>query len=101
MKTHLYKVVDIAGIEQDAYTVVDCVDVMTENDLRDEFMRVVENGWLPSALLADYKNDPDYSKENWDDLSKLSAGTMADMLSDIGNYNGEHYYLVLETDIEI
>jgi hypothetical protein len=101
MKIKLYKVVDCCGIEHDTYNVIDSVMVMTENDLRNEFIRAIENGWVPLELRYDYQNDPDYAKENWEDIGNLSVGTMIDMLNDIVDYNGEHYYIVMETEIEL
>ena len=91
MKIHLYKVLDISdyGNCDD----LEKTQVMTEKDLRKEFLWAYNNGEIPHELIDDYKSDPDYSKENWNDMGNLRIGTMIDMLNDICNY--------LETEIEL
>ena len=102
MNLHLYKVVDFCGIEQDSYTVIESTVVMTEKDLRNEFYRAMNNGWVPSNLIKDYMQDPDYQSEVWDTPEKsLKIGTIIAMLNDIGHYGGEHYYTIMETDVEV
>ena len=99
MNLRLYKVL---RYEPDyAVDTVDAIMVMTEKELRKEFVWAYNNGHIPRELIADYFNDPDYKKENWDDINNLSIGTMIDMMNDIGNYEcGEGYY-ILETDVEV
>lgn len=100
MKIHLYKVACLDGIGHDSYTIVETTNVVDINGLRDEFLNVLNNGEFSVKELLDYAKDPDYSKEDWDDMGNLSAGTMVDMLNDMVDYGGT-YYLVLETDLEI
>ena len=102
MKIHLYKVVDMGNCDMDnGNDVLDAVSVMTEKDIREEFLWAYNNDKIPHELIDDYKADPDYSKENWNDMGNLSVDTMIDMMNDISNYEcGEGYY-ILETEIEL
>lgn len=99
MNLHLYKVIAL-----DDYSNEDDLSktqVMTERDLREEFVRAWENGKIPTELKFDFINDPDYKKENWDDIGNLSAGTMVDIMNEIYNYTCGDGYYILETDIEV
>ena len=99
MNLHLYKVIAL-----DDYSNEDDLSktqVMTERDLREEFVRAWENGKIPTELKYDFINDPDYKKENWDDIGNLSAGTMVDIMNEIYNYTCGDGYYILETDIEV
>lgn len=99
MNLHLYKVL---RYEPDyAIDSVEAVRVMTEKDLRKEFLLAYNNGFIPHELIDDYTKDPDYSSENWDDMENLKIGTVIDMMNDIGNYACGDGYYILETDIEI
>lgn len=100
MKIRVYKIAVLDAIEHDSYSLVESVKVVDKNGLRDEFLNVFNNDGFSKAELLDYKEDPDYAKENWDDMTNLSAGTMIDMLNDMVDYGGL-YYLVLETDLTI
>ena len=74
---------------------------MTERDLREEFVRAWENSKIPTELKFDFINDPDYKKENWDDIGNLRIGTMIDIMNEIYNYTCGDGYYILETDIEV
>ena len=77
MKVRLYKVVDMGNCDMDnGNDTMDAVRVMTEQDLRKEFNWAITNDKIPQELINDYKSDPDYSKENWNDISSLSIGTI-------------------------
>ena len=102
MKIHLYLVCDFAGIGADSQTVFEQSSIMTEKDLREHFKWARDQNCFPLALLNDYKQDPDYAKENWEDLNSLSIGTIVDMFNDIVNYDGRDCaYYILEHDIEV
>lgn len=99
MNLHLYKVIAL-----DDYSNEDDLSktqVMTERDLREEFVRAWENGKIPTELKFDFINDPDYKKENWDDIGNLRIGTMVDIMNEIYNYTCGDGYYILETDIEV
>jgi len=102
MNLHLYKVVDMGNCDMDNDNdVLDAVRVMTEKDLREEFLWAYNNGKIPHDLVYDYMQSKDYRDENWDDMGKLRVGTMIDMMNDICNYTcGEGYY-ILETNINV
>lgn len=101
MNLHLYKVFDLTDINDYGESPMDCCSVMTDKDLREKFLWALNHGRIPHELIDDYKADPDYKKEDWDDMENLRVGTMIDMLNDIGNYEcGEGYY-ILETDVEV
>ena len=102
MKLHLYKVLLWDREQQPIFlSAFENATVMTERDLRKEFVRAWESGKIPTELKNDFINDPDYKKENWDDIDNLSAGTMVDIMNEIYNYNCSYYYYILETDIEV
>lgn len=102
MNLHLYKVVDMGNCDMDnGNDVLDAVRVMTEEDLRKEFMWAYNNGKIPHELIDDYKADPDYSKENWNDMGNLRVGAMIDMMNDICNYDCGGGYYILETDVDV
>ncbi len=101
MKLHLYKVFDLTTINDSGESPMDCCRVMTEKELRREFLFAYDQGGIPQDLIDDYKTDPDYKAENWNDMGNLRIGTMVDMLNDIPNYVcGEGYY-ILETDVDV
>lgn len=101
MNLHLYKVVDMDNCDMDnGNDVLDAVRVMTEKDLRKEFMWAYNQGKIPHELIDDFKADPDCAKENWNDMGNLTVGTMIDMMNDICNYTCNYGYYILETDIE-
>ena len=101
MKLHLYKVFDLTTINDSGESPMDCCRVMTDKELRREFLFAYDQGGIPQDLIDDYKTDPDYKAENWNDMGNLRIGTMVDMLNDIPNYVcGEGYY-ILETDVEV
>lgn len=100
MKIHLYKVFDLTSIN-DGESAMDCCRVMTDKDLRKEFLFVYNEGGIPHKLIDDYKADPDYKTENWNDMGNLRIGTMIDMMNDICNYVCGIGYYILETDVEI
>ena len=81
------------------YEALTCTSVLNENGLRKEFNRLREQNQIPLELFIDYIKDPDYIKENWDDLGNLSIGTMIDIINDICNYNPMDYFLVQEKDL--
>ena len=99
MNLHLYKVLNLEdyGNCDD----LEKTQVMTDKDLRKEFMWALDNGKLPEQLIVDYQTDPDYKNENWKDMSNLRVGTMIDMLNDICNYDCGGGYYILETDVEV
>ena len=101
MNLHLYLVYDLTDINDYGESPMDCCSVMTDKDLREKFMWEYNNGRIPHKLIDDYKADPDYSKENWDDIDNLSVGTMIDMMNDICNYVCGGGYYILETDVGI
>lgn len=101
MKIKLYKVLDLSDNE-------DCDDlektqVLTEKDLRKEFLFAHKHGRIPQELIDDYAGDPDYCDELDDnpELKDLKIWQIIDIMNDICNYDcGEGYY-ILETEIEI
>lgn len=99
MKVHLYKVIKLDDYSNDSD--LEKMQVMTENDLRREFVWAYDNGRIPHDLVCDYQKDPDYKDEHWDDMGNLKAGTMVDMLNDICHYTCGDGYYILETDIEL
>ena len=102
MKIKLYKVLDMGNCDMDnGNDVMDAVVVMTEKELRNEFLWAYNNGKIPHDLLCDYKQDNDYRDEYWDDLGNLRIGTIIDIMNDICNYDCGNGYYILETDIEI
>ena len=102
MKLHLYKVLNMENCDMDnGYDAMDAVQVMSEKELRTEFAWALDNGKLPEQLIVDYQVDPDYTKENWKDMTSLSIGTVIDMLNDICNYDCGGGYYILETDVEL
>lgn len=102
MKIHLYKVLNMGNCDMgNGNDVLETTRVMTEKDLRNEFLLAYNGGYFPQELINDFKNDPDYSKEYWDDMGNLSAGTMIDMMNSICDYVCGDGYYILETDIEI
>lgn len=101
MKLRLYKVL-VFDREDEPPTLWDGINevrVLTEDGLREEFLTVCNEGGFSVEELLDYAKDPDYAKENWDDMGNLSAGTMVDMLNDLMDYGGACYF-VMETDLE-
>lgn len=99
MNLHLYKVWSVENSTPD--DPCDSVRVMTEKDLRREFLWAYNHGRIPHELIDDYKADNDYKNEDWTDMGNLRVGTMIDMLNDICNYQcGEGYYIE-ETDVEV
>lgn len=102
MRIHLYKVLNMENCDMDnGYDAMEAVQVMSEKELRTEFAWALYNGKLPEQLIVDYQVDPDYTKENWKDMTSLSIGTMIDMLNDICNYDCGGGYYILETDVEL
>lgn len=102
MNLHLYKLVDMGNCDMDnGNDVLDAVRVMTEKELRKEFLWALDNGNIPEQLIVDYQTNPDYKNENWKDMSNLRVGTMIDMLNDICNYECGTGYYILETDVEV
>lgn len=101
MNLHLYKVFDLTDINERGEFPMDCCRVMTDKDLRKEFLWALDNGKIPEQLVVDYQTDPDYKNENWKDMSNLRVGTMIDMLNDIPNYECGTGYYILETDVEV
>lgn len=100
MNLHLYQVFDLTDINDYGASPMDCCRVMTDKDLRKEFLWAYNHDKIPHELIDDYKENPDYKRENWNDIGNLRIGTMIDMLNDIPNYVcGEGYY-ILETDVE-
>ena len=102
MKLRLYKV--LAFDVDDEPTGYDCVDrvrVLTLDELRDEFLRAYNSGYIPTELVWDYASDKDYHSEDWSDMGSLSAGTMVDILNDVCNYNQSYWYIISETDVNI
>lgn len=99
MKVHLYKVIKLDDYSNESD--LEKMQVMTENDLRREFVWAYDNGRIPHDLIYDYQRDPDYKDEYWDEVGNLKAGTMVDMLNDICNYTCGDGYYILETDIEL
>lgn len=99
MKIHLYKVIKL-----DDYSNEDDLEktqVMSEKELRKEFAWALDYGKIPEQLIVDYQTDPDYTKENWKDMTSLSIGTIIDMMNDICNYDCGGGYYILETDVEL
>ena len=101
MNLHLYIVFDLEDINDYGASPMDCCRVMTDKDLRKEFLWALNHGKIPHELIDDYKGDPDYKKEDWDDMENLRVGTMIDMLNDITNYECGTGYYIDETDVEV
>lgn len=101
MNLHLYKVFDLTDINERGESPMDCCRVMTDKDLRKEFLWAYNHDRIPHELIDDYKGDPDYKKENWKDMGNLRVGTMIDMLNDITNYVCGRGYYIDETDVEV
>lgn len=103
MNLHLYKVFDLTDINERCESPMDCCRVMTDKDLRKEFMWALDNGKIPQELIDDFGGDPDYCDELDDNpkLENLKIGTVIDMLRDIENYECGTGYYILETDVEI
>ena len=101
MNLHLYIVFDLTDINDYGADPMDCCRVMTDKSLRQEFMWALKHGKIPHELIDNYKEDPDYKKEDWDDMENLRVGTMIDMLNDIGNYECGTGYYIDETDVEV
>lgn len=101
MNLHLYIVFDLTRINEDGEHPMDVCRVLTDKTLRDEFLWAYNNGRIPHELIDDYKGDPDYKTENWDDMGNLRIGTMIDMLNDIANYECGTGYYITETDVEV
>ena len=100
MNLHLYKVADLSNCDI-GNDILDTVRVMTDKELRKEFLWAYNNNKIPQDLLCDYKQSNDYRNENWDDIGNLRIGTMIDIMNDICNYNCGDGYYILETDIEV
>lgn len=98
MNLHLYKVLklDDIGNSDD----LEKTQVMTEKDLRAEFYFALAH--MPQQMFDDYKQDPDYSSEDWEHPeSNLKIGTIIDMMNDICNYKSGTGYYILETDVDV
>lgn len=101
MNLHLYQVFDLTDINDYGADPMDCCRVMTDKELRKEFLWAYNTGNIPHELIDDYKGNPDYRKEDWNDMGNLRVGTMIDMLNDITNYVCGTGYYILETDVEV
>lgn len=101
MNLHLYQVFDLTNINDYGESPMDCCRVMTDKDLRKEFLWAYNNGNIPHELIDDYKGDPDYKKEDWNNMENLRVGTMIDILNDITNYVCGTGYYITETDVEV
>lgn len=101
MNLHLYIVFDLTRINEDGEHPMDVCRVLTDKTLRQEFLWAYDNGRIPHELIDDYKADPDYKKENWNDMGNLRIGTMIDMLNSITNYVCRTGYYINETDVEV
>ena len=102
MKIHLYKVLNMENCDMDnGNDAMETMQVMSEKELRKEFAWALDYGKIPEQLIVDYQTDPDYTKENWKDMTGLSIGTIIDMMNDICNYDCGGGYYILETDVEL
>ena len=101
MNLHLYIVFDLTDINDYGASPMDCCRVMTDKDLRKEFLWAYNHGKIPHELIDDYQADPDYKHEDWTDMGNLRIGTMIDMLNDITNYECGTGYYIDETDVEV
>jgi len=101
MNLHLYQIFDLTTINEQGESPMDCCRVMTDKDLRKEFMWALNHGKIPHDLIDGYKGDPDYKKEDWNDMGNLRVGTMIDIMNDIPNYVCGAGYYILETDVEV
>ena len=103
MNLHLYKVVDMGNCDMDnGEDVLDATRVMTEKDLRKEFEWALKHKYIPEQLIKDYKQDPNYSSEDWKQPeTSLKIGTIVDIMNDICNYQSGIGYYILETDIDV
>lgn len=101
MKLHLYKVLGFnPDMEQpQGFDAVDSIMVLTADGLREEFLRAYNSGYISYDIISDYEKDPDYQKEDWNDIGNLSCGTMADIMNDLAMYNARFWYYVCETDV--
>lgn len=99
MNLHLYKVWRID--DSDPNDPCESVIVMTEKDLRKEFMMVYNEGGIPQELLTYFKEDNDYKNENWNDIGNIRVGTMIDIMNEICNYIPGVGYYITETDVEV
>lgn len=99
MNLHLYKVWKID--DSDPNDPCESVIVMTEKDLRKEFMMAYNEGGIPEELMSDFKQDSDYKKEHWNDIGNLRVGTMIDIMNEICNYIPGVGYYITETDVEV
>lgn len=99
MNLHLYKVWRID--DSDPNDPCESVIVMTEKDLRKEFMMAYNEGGIPQELMSDFKQDSDYKKEDWNDIGNLRVGTMIDIMNEICNYIPGVGYYITETDVEV
>ena len=88
MKTRLYKFIEL-GNQDTRYEIFDCVEVLTEKELRDRFVSLLDT--FPKELIAEYN------------LSCVDSciGDIIDALNDVCNYNPAQYYLVQEIDVDI
>lgn len=102
MNLHLYKVLNIEQCDMDnGDDVMDAVCVMTEKELRREFEWARNHQKIPVELWVDYQRDPNYTKEDWEDLDNLKIGTIIDIMNDIENYKCGTGYYILETDVDV
>ena len=102
MNLHLYKVFGFDPDEEpNGWDTIESVRVMTEQDLRKEFLWAYNNGHIASDIIGDYMRNPDYKKENWDDIGNLRVGTMIDIMNDLINYNAPYCYYIDETDVDV
>lgn len=99
MNLHLYKVWRID--DSDPNDPCESVIVMTEKDLRKEFIMAYNEGGIPQELLTCFKEDNDYKNENWNDIGNLRVGTMIDIMNEICNYIPGVGYYITETDVEV
>lgn len=99
MNLHLYKVwrIDDSNPNDPCESVI----VMTEKDIREEFLTAYNEGGIPEELIEDFEQDSDYKKEKWNDVEKLRVGTMIDMLNEICNYIPGVGYYITETDVDV
>ena len=100
MKLRVYKVFGFdPDMELDGWGTVEAVRVLDLDGLRKEFMWAYNSGHIGFDIISDYEKNPDYKKENWNDIGSLSAGTMIDIMNDLINYNASFCYYVAEIDI--
>lgn len=101
MNLHLYKVWRID--DSDPNDPCESVIVMTEKDLRKEFMMAYNEGGIPQELIDDFSGDPDYCDEFDDNpkLENLKIGTIIDIMNEICDYIPGVGYYITETDVEV